>query len=72
MNTNIPTTETQLVAFAKRMSAWLEREAKRADKMAADTRFVTLRAASIADAKNYRAMLADAKMALAESESTNA
>jgi hypothetical protein len=55
-----------LLQKLQKVVAWLDRLATRAEKDAKDTRFVSLSEANAADAKNYRATIADISAAIAK------
>lgn len=56
----------ELLAVCERQVAWLEMLAERADKGAADRRFISLAEAHAADAKNYRATAKPIREAIAK------
>ena len=51
-----------------KVAEWMERQATRNESRATSERFESLKAAYLADAKNYRAMAKDIRTALAELE----
>ena len=57
-----------LLDYAERVTAWLERLAQCADQNATDTRFPSLAEAQTADAKNYRATARDGLKAIAKAK----
>lgn len=54
-----------LVVVSAKIASWFERQAARNEDKAKTERFVTLKDAYIKDAKNYRAMARDLRVALA-------
>lgn len=55
-----------LLAKCEKIVAWLDRLAAKAEREAKDCRFITLKEAYEADAKNYRATAADVRTAIAQ------
>lgn len=63
-NARLASAAPKMFAKLEKIVAWLEKLAASSEQQAKDTRFITLSEANIADAKNYRATIADIQSVL--------